>query len=61
MSHLVCSRRKVEDAPLKGDKNEVIHTGNRYFFIDLGGYWWPPTISKLTQNNYLAILAIYYF
>jgi hypothetical protein len=31
-SHLVCSRRKVEDAPLNGDKNAVIHTGHRSCF-----------------------------
>ena len=27
-SQLICSRRKVEDAPLKGDKYAVIHTGH---------------------------------
>ena len=31
-SHLVCSRRKVEDAPLKGDKNAIIHTGHSSCF-----------------------------
>ena len=31
-SHLVCSRRKVEDAPLRGDKNAVIHIGHRPYF-----------------------------
>ena len=33
-SHLVYSRRKVEYAPLKGDKNAVIHTCHMSCFTD---------------------------